>query len=57
MRLGQLARQLEIKTDEIVSFLEKEKNISIKSHPNSKVEDELIPLISEYFKPVSDVVE
>ncbi len=52
MRLGQLARQLEIKPDKIVSFLEKEKSITIKSHPNSKVEDDLIDLISTHFKPV-----
>ena len=51
MRLGQLARQLEVKTDDIVTFLEKEKELTIKSHPNSKVEDELIPLIEEHFKP------
>lgn len=52
MRLGQLARQLEIKPDKIVSFLEKEKNITIKSHPNSKVEDDLIEMITTHFKPV-----
>lgn len=52
MRLGQLARQLDIKPDKIVSFLEKEKNITIKSHPNCKVEDELIEDISNHFKPV-----
>ncbi len=29
MRLGQLARQLEIKPEKIVTFLEKEKSITI----------------------------
>ncbi len=52
MRLGQLARQLEIKPEKIVSFLEKEKSITVKSHPNSKVEDDLIDMISNHFKPV-----
>ncbi len=59
MRLGQLARQLEIKPDKIVSFLEKEKNITVKSHPNSKVEDDLIEMITNHFKPVveEEVIE
>jgi len=52
MRLGQLARQLEVKPDKIVSFLAKEKNITIKSHPNCKVEDDLIEEITARFKPV-----
>lgn len=51
MRLGQLARQLDVKTDDIVKFLEKEKSVNIKSHPNSKVEDDLIEDISNHFKP------
>jgi hypothetical protein len=52
MRLGQLARQLEIKPEKIVSFLQKDKNITIKSHPNSKVDDDLIEVITTHFKPV-----
>ena len=52
MRLGQLARQLDTKPEKIVSFLEKEKSITIKSHPNCKVEDDLIEEISNHFKPV-----
>lgn len=55
MRLGQLARQLEIKPDKIVSFLEKEKNITIKTHPNSKVEDDLIEIITNKFKPIVEI--
>jgi hypothetical protein len=50
MRLGQLARELEVKQEKIVSFLEKEKNTSIKLHPNSKVEDHLIEVITFHFK-------
>lgn len=56
MRLGQLARQLEIKPAKIVSFLEKEKNITIKSHPNCKVEDDFIEMITNHFKPVTEEV-
>jgi hypothetical protein len=57
MRLGQLARQLEIKPEKIISFLAKEKDITIKEHPNSKVEDELIETITTHFKPVIDEAE
>ena len=53
MRLGQLARQLEIKTNKIVSFLEEKKNITIKSHPNSKIEDDLIEVVTNHFKPIT----
>lgn len=52
MRLGQLARQLDIKTEKIVLFLEKEKNVTVKSHPNSKVPDELIEIVTTHFTPV-----
>lgn len=55
MRLGQLARQLETKPEKIVEFLEKEKNITVKSHPNAKVEDELIEELTAQFKPVVKV--
>ncbi|PCJ26981.1 MAG: hypothetical protein COA97_04600 [Flavobacteriales bacterium] len=51
MRLGQLARQLDIKSEKIVSFLAKEKEITIKEHPNSKVEDDLIDIITTHFSP------
>ena len=59
MRLGQLARQLDTKTDKIVAFLEKEKQLTIKTHPNSKVEDDLIEEITAHFKPnaTEEVVE
>ena len=58
MRLGQLARQLEIKPEKIVSYLEKEKQLTIKEHPNSKVEDDLIEVITTHFKPaVAEEVE
>ncbi len=57
MRLGQLARQLDIKPEKIVSYLEKEKEITIKSHPNSKVDDDLIAGITDHFKPAVEEVE
>lgn len=57
MRLGQLSRQLDIKSEKIISFLEKEKGIIIKEHPNSKVEDDLIELITSHFNPVIEEIE
>lgn len=52
MRLGQLARQLDTKPEKIVAFLEKTKKLTIKEHPNSKVDDELIDELTAHFKPV-----
>jgi len=57
MRLGQLARQLDVKPEKIISYLEKEKQLTIKSHPNSKVEDELIDELTAHFKPAAEEVE
>jgi len=57
MRLGQLARQLDIKPEKIVSYLEKEKAITITKHPNSKVDDDLVDAITAHFKPVIEEVE
>ncbi|PJA08353.1 MAG: hypothetical protein COX70_03910 [Flavobacteriales bacterium CG_4_10_14_0_2_um_filter_32_8] len=51
MRLGQLARQLDIKIDKIVTFLEKEKKVTIGVHPNTKVADELVAIITSHFQP------
>ncbi len=56
MRLGQLARQLEIKPEKIMQFLEKEKKITLNPHPNSKIEDNLVDDISNHFKPTAEVV-
>src|SRR5690606_25432289 len=47
--LGQLARQLDTSTEKIVRFLEKEKNTTIKFHPNAKVPDDLIDDVIQYF--------
>lgn len=54
VRLGQLARQLEIKTEKIISFLEKERKITIKTHPNSKIDDDLIEGIIAHFTPYKE---
>jgi translation initiation factor IF-2 len=51
VRLGQLARQLDIKPENIISYLEKEKQLTIKTHPNSKIEDNLVDGIITHFAP------
>jgi translation initiation factor IF-2 len=58
MRLGQLARQVGISQKDIVSFLQKEKDIELKVHPNVKVEDDLANLIIKNFaKPEEEITE
>ena len=58
MRLGQLARQVGISQKDIVSFLQKEKDIELKVHPNVKVEDDLTNLIIKNFaKPDEEITE
>lgn len=54
MRLGQLARKLEVKSADIVSYLASEHKAEISAHPNSKVDDKLVPAISKHFKVVAD---
>ena len=56
MRLGQLARQINISTDKIVSFLEKEKKITINPHPNAKIPDEHINAITNNFVVIEDKI-
>ncbi len=51
MRLGQLARKLDVKTKDVVSFVHHSLQQEIKEHPNSKVPDELIEDIIAFFKP------
>ncbi|MGB0934030.1 MAG: hypothetical protein ACPGU5_07085 [Lishizhenia sp.] len=51
MRLGQLARRLEINAKDIVTYLEKEHQISITNHPNSKLPEDSLDAILENFKP------
>jgi|GEM_PF-899597 len=50
MRLGQLARKLDIKSTQIVSFLKKEHSISVDDSLNSKIEDNVLELVMAQFK-------
>ncbi len=50
MRLGQLARQLSIKTDEIVNFLGTQ-GITIDSGNNARIDDSYIEMILQRFAP------
>jgi len=50
MRLGQLARKLNIKPNQIVSFLKKEHSISVDESLNSKIEDNILELVMTEFK-------
>jgi len=50
MRLGQLARKLDIKPTQIVSFLKKEHTISVDDSLNSKIEDDVLELVMAKFK-------
>ncbi|MCO6500575.1 MAG: hypothetical protein J5I47_09390 [Vicingus serpentipes] len=56
MRLGQLARKLDVKSDKIVSFLATE-GVTLNSHPNSKVDDSLIEKIENHFQPTEATEE
>jgi len=49
MRLGQLARKLEVKSADIVSYLANEHKAEISAHPNSKVDDKLVSAVSKHF--------
>lgn len=54
MRLGQLARKLEIKSQELISFIEKETSYKIEGEVlNYKIESELEDLILSRFKQAS----
>ena len=50
MRLGQLARKLALRPDEIVEFLSA-KNIQIEDNSNTKLEDDHVTLIIKKFAP------
>lgn len=50
MRLGQLARKLDIKPTQIVSFLKKEHSILVDDSLNSKIEDNVLQLVMDQFK-------
>ncbi len=50
MRLGQLARKLDVKQDKILSFLEENHDIIIENHPNSKIEGDALDIVLNNFK-------
>jgi hypothetical protein len=55
MRLGQLARQLDITPDKIVSFLGS-RDIAIDSSANARVDDAYVDLIVQHFAPGNDTL-
>jgi hypothetical protein len=55
MRLGQLARKLDIKPTQIVSFLKKSHSIIIDESLNSKIEDNVFELVMAEFKTIEPV--
>jgi hypothetical protein len=56
MRLGQLARKLEIRPIDIVDFLAKQ-NITIEDGTNTKIEDEHTALVFQHFAPTMSLME
>ncbi len=56
MRLGQLARQLSIKSDEIVNFLGSQ-NIAIDSGNNARIDDLHVALILQRFAPDNEILK
>lgn len=55
MRLGQLARQLSISPDKIVSFLGS-RNIAIDSHNNARIDDPYVDLVLQEFAPGNELL-
>jgi hypothetical protein len=53
MRLGQLARQLAISPDELVTYLAN-REIALDSHPNTRLEDKHVEVILQHFAPGND---
>lgn len=56
MRLGQLARKLDVSTNEIVKFCASELRIEVLHHPNTKVPDESIDEIINHFGVNEEIV-
>ncbi len=55
MRLGQLARQLSISPDKIVSFLGS-RDIAIDSHNNARIDDAYVDLVLAEFAPGNETI-
>lgn len=56
MRLGQLSRQLEISSDQIVKLIS-ENFREVNNHPNIKISDEELQFLNDRFAPKEEVVE
>lgn len=56
MRLGQLARKLEVKPSEIAELLNTKYSLEISVHPNSKIPDDHIEEVKNhfYFEPITE---
>lgn len=57
MRLGQLSRKLDLSTSKIVTFIEKEFEVTIENHPNTKIDDSFLEKINAEFKVEPSPVE
>jgi hypothetical protein len=57
MRLGQLARKLDIKTNDIISFLQKEHSITIDDSLNTKIEKDVLDLVNDKFEKPAEIEE
>ncbi len=57
MRLGQLSRKLDLSTSKIVTFIEKEFEVTIENHPNAKIDDNFLEKIEAEFKVEPKPVE
>lgn len=56
MRLGQLSRQLEISSDQIVKLLS-ENFREVNNHPNIKISEEELQFLNDRFAPIKEVLE
>jgi stage VI sporulation protein D len=62
MRLGQLSRKLELPSSKIIAFIEKEFEVTINEHPNTKIDDSFLEKIEAKFKvetpePAEEIIE
>ena len=56
MRLGQLARQLSVKPDDIVNFLGS-RSISLESGNNTRIDDSHVEMILQHFSPGNESIK
>lgn len=55
MRLGQLARKLDVSTSEIVKLCASEFKLDVPHHPNAKIQDEIVGKLELHFSRVEDL--